>query len=151
LTYIRDVEQSKKLNDAEGPCIIIAASGMCEAGRIVHHLANSVGDPKNMILIVGYQAENTLGKKLVNKEPVVNIHGEPHDVKAEITVLNSFSGHADHNELMSYLCRFPVRHVKKVFLVHGDTDQSEALGTSLRSGGFGSVTIPSRGDRVELN
>jgi metallo-beta-lactamase family protein len=151
LTYIRDVEESKRLNDADGPCIIIAASGMCEAGRIVHHLANSVGNPKNMILIVGYQAENTLGKKLVNKEPVVNIHGEPHDVKAEITVLNSFSGHADHNELTSYLGRFPVRHVKNVFLVHGDPDQAEALGTSLRNAGFGSVTIPSRGDRIPLN
>lgn len=97
LTYIRDVEQSKELNDRPGPFIVIAASGMCEAGRIVHHLANSVGDPKNMILIVGYQAENTLGWKLVMKQPVVNIFGEPHDVKAEVVVLNSFSGHADRN------------------------------------------------------
>jgi metallo-beta-lactamase family protein len=151
LSYIRDVEQSKKLNDADGPCIIIASSGMCEAGRIVHHLANSVGNPKNMVLIVGYQAENTLGKRLVNREPVVNIHGEPHEVKAEIRVLNSFSGHADHNELLAYLGRFPVKEVKKVFLVHGDPEASEALGAGLRSGGFGTVLIPSRGDRVELN
>jgi metallo-beta-lactamase family protein len=150
LTYIRDVEHSKELNETPGPCIIIAASGMCEAGRVVHHLANSVGDPRNMILIVGYQAENTLGKKLVMKEPVVRIHGEPHDLKAEVVVLNSFSGHADRNELVSYLRQFSAPRVKGTFLVHGDPDQSEALRTHLRAEGFRSVTIPSRGDRIAL-
>ncbi len=110
LRYIRTVEESKELNDREGPFITIAASGMCEAGRIVHHLANSVEDPRNMILIVGYQAENTLGKKLVMKEPQVNILGEPHTLKAEVVVLNSFSGHADRNELLAY--RAQVRQEK---------------------------------------
>jgi len=101
LTYTRTLEESKELNERPGPFIVIAASGMCEAGRIVHHLANSIGDPRNMILIVGYQAENTLGKRLVLREPVVNIFGEPHALRAEVVVLNSFSAHADRNECWS--------------------------------------------------
>jgi metallo-beta-lactamase family protein len=146
LKYVRTVEESKELNDRPGPFVIIAASGMCEAGRIVHHLANTVGDPKNMILIVGYQAENTLGKKLVMKEPVVNIHGEPHEVKADVIVLNSFSGHADSNELVTYADKFDRKQLRRIFLVHGDPDQSEKLGAGLRSHGFGDVSIPYRGD-----
>ena len=150
LTYIKTLEESKELNDRPGPFIVIAASGMCEAGRIVHHLANSVGDPKNMVLIVGYQAENTLGKRLVMKEPVVNILGEPHDVRAEVVVLNSFSGHADRNELLAYLGKFS-RDVKQVFLVHGDFDQQQMLAGGLHDIGFHNVSIPSRGDVAPLN
>jgi metallo-beta-lactamase family protein len=150
LRYVRTVEESKELNDRPGPFIVIAASGMCEAGRIVHHLANTVSDPKNMILIVGYQAENTLGKKLVMKEPVVNIHGEPHEVKADVIVLNSFSGHADSNELLTYAEKFDRKQMRRIFLVHGDPDQAEKLGTGLRSHGFGDIAIPYRGDVAAL-
>lgn len=150
LTYIRTVEESKELNDRDGPFIIIAASGMCEAGRIVHHLANTVADPKNMILIVGYQAENTLGKKLVMKDPIVNIHGEPHELKAEVVVLNSFSGHADRNELLAYAGQFDRKRMRQVFLVHGDFDQAEKLAGGLRIAGFTSVAIPTRGDSAVL-
>ncbi len=150
LTYVRSREESKALNDKAGPFIVIAASGMCEAGRIVHHLANSVGDPKNTICIVGYQAENTLGKRLVMREPVVNIFGEPHELKAEVVVLNSFSAHADRNEIMDYLHKFPRKPLKKVFLVHGDPDQSEKLGAALRDEKFGEVIIPSRGNRIAI-
>lgn len=150
LTYIRDVEQSKELNAKQGPCVILASSGMCEAGRIVHHLANSVSDPNNMVLIVGYQAENTLGKRIVLREPVINIFGEPHDLKAEVVVLNSFSAHADRNELLGYLGKFTRKEVKGVFLVHGDPDQAEKLGGGLRDTGFSSVVIPSRGDSARL-
>jgi metallo-beta-lactamase family protein len=150
LRYVRTVEESKELNDRDGPFIIIAASGMCEAGRIVHHLANTVADPKNMILIVGYQAENTLGKKLVMKEPIVNIHGEPHDLKAEVVVLNSFSGHADRNELLAYAGQFDRKRMRQVFLVHGDFDQAEKLEGGLRTAGFNKVAIPARGDSVIL-
>ncbi len=150
LIYIQTLEQSKELNDRRGPFIVIAASGMCEAGRIVHHLANSVGDPRNMILIVGYQAEHTLGKRLVMKEPVVNIFGEPHELKAEVVVLNSFSGHADRNELLSYLGNFS-RRLKQVFLVHGDPDQAEKLADGLRGIGFTGVSVPSRGDEAVLS
>jgi metallo-beta-lactamase family protein len=151
LTYVKSLEESKALNDRPGPFVVIAASGMCEAGRVVHHLANSVGDARNMVLIVGYQAENTLGKRLVMGEPLVNIFGEPHEVKAEVVVLNSFSAHADRNELLEYLGRFDTREMKGVFVVHGDVDQSEKLGTGLREAGFARITIPSRGDRVELS
>lgn len=150
LTYVRTVEESKALNDRSGPFVVIAASGMCEAGRVVHHLANAVGNPRNMILIVGYQAEHTLGKRLVMKEPTVNIFGEPHDLRAEVVVLNSFSAHADRNELLSYLRRFPRKPLKNVFVVHGDPDQSEKLRGTLTDEGFGPTIVPSRGDRVLL-
>ncbi len=150
LTYIRDVEHSKELNDRPGPFIVIAASGMCDNGRIVHHLANGVGDARNMILIAGYQAENTLGKKLVDKQPVVNIFGEPHEVRAEVAVLNSFSGHADHNELLSYIGKFDRKRMKRVFLVHGDPGQAEKLSGALQGAGFPQVSIPAPGDEAIL-
>jgi metallo-beta-lactamase family protein len=150
LTYIRDIEHSKELNEKEGPFIVIAASGMCEAGRVVHHLSNSVGDPRNMIMIVGYQAEQTLGKRLVMKEPIVNIFGEPHELKAEVVVLNSFSGHADKNELISYIRRFDAKRMKQIFLVHGDVDQAEKLSDGLHQIGFERAMIPVRGEKVTL-
>jgi len=150
LTYIRDVEQSKELNERAGPFVVIAASGMCEAGRVVHHLANSVSNPNNMVLIVGYQSENTLGKKLVMKEPVVNILGEPHEVKAEVIVLNSFSGHADRNELLAYARHWNPKRIKGIFLVHGDLDQSEKLATGFFESGFSNVEIPVRGQKAQL-
>jgi metallo-beta-lactamase family protein len=151
LTYIRDVEESKALNERQGPFIVISSQGMCEAGRILHHLANSIGDPRNMVIIVGYQADHTLGKKLVLREPVVNIFGEPHELKAEVVVLNSFSGHADRNELLSYLNRFDKQRLRKAFLVHGDLDQSEKLAAGMKEAGFGDVHIPARGDIVQLD
>ena len=150
LTYVRSVEESKALNDVPGPCVIIAASGMCEAGRVTHHLANTIGDARNMVLIVGYQAENTLGKKLVLREPVVNIFGEPHTLRAEVVVLNSFSGHADRNELLRYIAGFPARAMKGIYLVHGDPDQSEKLRLGLQEAGFLRVGIPARGDEASL-
>jgi metallo-beta-lactamase family protein len=123
---------------------------MCEGGRVVHHLANSIGDPRNMVLIVGYQAEHTLGKKLVMREPVVNIFGEPHELKAEVVVLNSFSAHADQNELLGYLTQFDEKHIKRTFLVHGDLDQGEKLAAVLQQRGFGTVDIPARGEKAPL-
>jgi len=150
LTYVRSLEQSKALNNRNGPFVVIAASGMCEAGRVVHHLSHGVGDSRNMVLIVGYQAENTLGKKLVLHEPVVNILGEPREVKAEVVVLNSFSGHADRNELLGYTGQFDRRLLKHIFLVHGDEDQAEKLAVGLRETGFSNVAIPARGEKVPL-
>jgi len=150
LTYIRDVEHSKELNDRPGPFVIIAASGMCDNGRVVHHLANTIEDPRNMVIIAGYQADNTLGKKLVLRQPVVNVFGEPHELKAEVVVLNSFSGHADRNELLAYIDGFDRKRMKSVFVVHGDPDQSGKLAAGLQETGFSNVVIPSRGDRVPL-
>lgn len=151
LTYVRTLDDSKALNDRPGPFIVIAASGMCEAGRVVHHLANTVADARNTVLIVGYQAENTLGKRLVLRQNVVNIFGEPHDVRAEVVVLNSFSGHADRTELSSYLRQFDLRALRDTFLVHGDLDQAEKLQRGLHEMGFRRVAVPDRGDTVELS
>lgn len=151
LTYIKDVNQSKELNDRQGPFIVIAASGMCEAGRVTHHLSNSISDPKNMVIIVGYQAEHTLGKRLVMKEPMVNIFGEPHELKAEVVVLNSFSGHADRNELLDYAAKFNRKRLKQTLLVHGDVDQSEKLASGLKETGMSRVSVPARGDTVQLD
>jgi metallo-beta-lactamase family protein len=150
LTYIRDAAESMELNEKPGPFVVIAASGMAEAGRVLHHLHNGVGDAKNMVLIVGYQSEHTLGRKLVEKEPVVNIFGDPHEVRAEVVVLNSFSGHADRSELLAYLTRFDRARVRGIFMVHGDPDQSEKLAAGVREAGYGRVAVPARGDTVPL-
>ena len=151
LTYIRSAEESKELNDRKGSFVVISASGMCEAGRVVHHLAHTVSDSRAMIMIVGYQAEHTLGRRLVMKEPTVSIFGEPHDLRAEVVVLNAFSAHADRNELLAYLRQCPAPSMRSMFLVHGDPPQAAMLQTALREAGFGDVQIPARGDRVELS
>ena len=117
LVYIRDAEKSKALNQLNYPMIIISASGMCEAGRILHHLRNNISDPKNTVLIVGFQAENTLGRRLVDKLPEVKIFGIPVVRKCEVVVLNAFSGHAGASELFNNVKN---SGAKKVFCVHGE-------------------------------
>ena len=149
LTYIRSVEESKQLNDRQTPCMIIAASGMCEAGRILHHLANTIGDPRNTILIVGYQAENTLGKKLVDKFEEVKIFGNVYQRKAEVVVHNSFSAHADGNGLLNYIAQFDKRQLHRVFLVHGEYERQLELGNGLANQGNSTVEIPVRGQKFE--
>jgi len=136
--YIKDLEQSKALNSREGPMIIISASGMCEHGRILHHLRNNIEDERNIILIVGYQAKNTLGRKLVEQEEVVNIFGQPYERKAEVVVLNEFSAHADRRDLISFAEKVSPG---RIFLVHGEEDQMEPLGASLEEMGY-SVDMP---------
>lgn len=145
LTYISDVEDSKKLNDLGGPCMIISSSGMCEAGRIVHHLANNIQNPNNIILIVGYMAEHTLGRKLVNKENPLNIFGDEYALKAEVIELNSFSGHADANELFDYCNKFDKDRIRKFFIVHGETEQQEIFKKRLSENGFNNIYIPEKG------
>jgi metallo-beta-lactamase family protein len=117
LVYIRDAEKSKALNQLNYPMIIISASGMCEAGRILHHLRNNISDPKNTVLIVGFQAENTLGRRLVDKLPEVKIFGMPVARKCQVVVLNAFSGHAGASELFENVKN---SGAKKVFCVHGE-------------------------------
>jgi metallo-beta-lactamase family protein len=150
LTYVRSVEESKKLNDHAGPCMIIAASGMCEAGRILHHLANTIGDPRNTILIVGYQAENTLGKKLVDKQEEVKIFGTIYARKAEVVVHNSFSAHADGNDLLRYISRFDRRQLQQIFLVHGEYGRQQALQEGLKQQGNTRIEIPVRGQKFDV-
>lgn len=150
LHYIRNVEESKKLNDVQEPCIIISASGMCEAGRILHHLSNTIEDAKNTVLIVGFMAENTLGRKLVEKTPIIKIFGEAHSLKAQVVKLNAFSAHADHDELLSYIGRFTHERLQNIFVVHGELTQSQALAEGLSSLGFGNIHIPALGESVEI-
>lgn len=150
LKYITAVEDSKNLNSIAGPLMIISSSGMAEAGRILHHLANNIENPNNIILIVGYNAEHTLGRKLVEKLPVVKIFGDEYNVKAEVIVFNSLSAHADSNELINYLDQLDKSRMQKVFLVHGDYDQQQKFMGRLESIGFKNIEIPNKGDVFEL-
>jgi len=141
VTYVRQVEESKQLNYKREPCIIISASGMAEFGRIVHHISNRIEDPNNTILITGWQAPNTLGRKLVEKHPEVRIFGELQPVRARIEVLNGFSGHADHDELMNWVGGMRQKP-EKVFLVHGEEKASSALQKSLSEHFNMNVSVP---------
>jgi metallo-beta-lactamase family protein len=147
---VRSVDESKKLNDLNEPCIIIASSGMCEAGRILHHLANNIHDPRHTVLIIGYMAEHTLGKRIVEGQPVVRILGEPYQLKAEVAILNAFSSHAGQDELVGYVGGMDRKMLKKIFLVHGELPQAEALSSKLAQAGCTNVFIPSRGEKAEI-
>jgi metallo-beta-lactamase family protein len=150
LRYIRDTGESKALNDLRVPCVIISASGMCEAGRIVHHLRNNIENPRNTILITGYQAENTLGRKLVDKLPEVAIFGEPMRVRAEVETINELSGHADQRELLEWL-KPMARSVRRIFLVHGEPLQSKALAQAIGDRYGIEAVLPTRGQSFDLN
>ncbi len=150
LRYVTDVGESKALNDLRGPFILISASGMCEAGRILHHLKNNIEDPRNTVLITGFMAENTLGRKLVDKLPEVPIFGEPLRLRAEVAKLNELSGHADQKELLAWL-RPMANGLKKIFLVHGEPTQSAALAKVIQEQLHVETAIPERGETVELN
>ncbi|HVK18261.1 MAG TPA: MBL fold metallo-hydrolase [Fimbriiglobus sp.] len=145
--YVETVNESIALNKMPGPAVVISASGMCEAGRILHHLKHNLGDPRNTVLIVGYQADNTLGRRLVERQPEVRVLGRTVPVKAEIVVLNGLSAHADHGELVAMLAPHAAT-AKAVRLVHGEPDRAEALATGLREAGFADVGIPDRGESV---
>ncbi|MBP8975210.1 MAG: MBL fold metallo-hydrolase [Bacteroidetes bacterium] len=148
--YVHSVEQSKSLNDLKQSCIIISASGMCEGGRIVHHLANNVGNPNNTILIVGFQAENTLGRRLVDKVPEISIFGDVYKVNAEIEVLNSFSAHAGQDEILEYISALDLSKLKKILLVHGEINQSIALQKELATRLTIPILIPQKGEVIDL-
>lgn len=149
LIYIKEAEQSKKLNDLKGPMIIISPSGMCEAGRVLHHLRHNAGDPKNTILLAGYQAENTLGRKLRDGFKTVKIYGIPTEVRARVECLDELSGHADSGELLTWMEPM-VRTLKKVFLVHGEPERSQALKLQIEERYGLETVIPESGDMYEL-
>ena len=154
LTYIKDVEESKQLNNLKGPCMIISASGMCESGRILHHLKNNIESESNTVFIVGYQAQDTLGRKLVDAKDspgtYVKIFGDEYKVNAKIYVLNSFSAHADRDELIEYFKKFDKKTLKGVFLVHGDYEQQQALQSALLLNSIKNISIPHRGEEISL-
>jgi metallo-beta-lactamase family protein len=142
LRYIRETQKSKELNSLNGPAVIISASGMAEAGRIQHHLKNNLEDPRNTVLIVGWQAPNTLGRRLVEKQPVVRIFGEEYTLRARVVALNGFSGHADRPGLLAWVKALK-RRPAHIFLVHGEPEGLASLAAALQNDlGCPQVTIP---------
>lgn len=148
VTYTTDKRESQKLNDYDQPCIIIASSGMCEAGRILHHLLHNLSDKKNTILIVGFMAEHTLGRKLLNGDEIVRVLMAPVRVRAEITKLNAFSAHAGRTELLNYIkgCG----QLKQLVLVHGEASQLAALAAAARTVTDAAIRIPQQGEELEF-
>jgi metallo-beta-lactamase family protein len=148
--FTRDVMESKRLNSMHGPMIIIAASGMCESGRILHHLQYGASDARNTILIVGFQAEHTLGRRIVEERPTLKIFGDDVPLAAQVEVLLGYSAHADRTELQAWLREVrgagtkDGRGTPTVYLVHGETEAQQAFATQLREDGF-EVEIPSAG------
>ena len=150
LQYVQDAEESKKLNDLHGPFVVISASGMCEQGRILHHLRNNIEDPRNTVLITGFMAKDTLGRKLVEKWPEVRIFGEPTRVRAEIASLDELSGHADQRELLQWI-RPMTGSLRRVFLVHGEPEQSATLAKLLKSEYNLDAIVPAPGQSFDLS
>jgi metallo-beta-lactamase family protein len=148
LKYIRNQEESKNLNNDRRPMIIIAGSGMCESGRILHHLKNNIEDSRNTILVVGFMAQDTLGRKLVEGQRIVRIFGVEYELNAEVVVINSFSGHADRSGLLEYAQA--CQPLKKIFIVHGDQDQSQKLCAALSGAGLNAY-LPSKDEEVDLS
>ena len=147
LRFIRGQEDSKALNADRRPMIIIAGSGMCESGRILHHLSNNIEDSRTMILVVGYMARDTLGKRIVERMRRGRIFGVEYELNAEVVVITSFSGHADKNELLDFVSG--CLPLKQIFLVHGDLEQSQALADALSSSGL-QAHIPAKGEEAVL-
>jgi metallo-beta-lactamase family protein len=150
LKYISTVDQSKELNDINDPIIIISASGMAEGGRILHHLANNIGNPKNLVLFVGYAAEQTLARKIMDGIKQVNILGEEYSVNCQIKIMDYFSGHADQNELLDYLSLNPQKRLKNIFLVHGEEDQALPLKEKILQKGYKNADYPMSGEKFVI-
>jgi metallo-beta-lactamase family protein len=151
LTYVRDVEQSKKLNGLRGPAIIISSSGMAEAGRIRHHLKNALGDPKNLVLFIGYCAADTLGAALIAGRNPVNIFGEAQEVRAKIASADYLSGHADHSELLEHVQKRVAGDLKRIFVIHGEEKEAVGLAADLRKiRPSADVLAPDRDQTVEI-
>ncbi len=149
LTYVQSVDESKALNDSKEPMIIISASGMAENGRIVHHIRNNIENPKNTICIVSWQAPNTMGRKLADREPEVNIFGEVYKVKSEIATIGGLSGHAGQDLLVKYAMGVK-DSVKQIFLVHGEEKQAMTFKGLLNENKLSQVHYPELHESVEL-
>ncbi len=150
LFYITRVEDSKKLNDHKKPCVIISASGMMEAGRVKHHLANNISDPKNTVLAVGYCSPATLGARILRGDKEVSIHGTVYPVNAEVRRIESFSGHADYKEMIKFLGCQEKGAVEKTFIVHGEYETQKKYAEELKKEGFHNIEIPARGQEYRI-
>jgi len=149
LTYVSSVEESKRLNDLDGPMVIISASGMAESGRILHHLRNNIENPRNTILIVGWQAPNTLGRRLADRETQVRIFGQLYERRAEVQTIGGLSAHAGQTGLLHY-ARQVKDHARKIFLVHGDPEVAAIFQQKLREEGINNVEYPTLREMVEI-
>jgi metallo-beta-lactamase family protein len=149
LHYVSSAEESIALNNKKEPCIIISAQGMCEAGRILHHLKNNVENPKNLIMITGYQAANTLGRRISELSPDLKIFGEMYKLKAEVQVMHGFSAHADYKGLVEHLV--PIQGIDTVFCVHGEPKSLTSLKDMIEAKHVSKkVIIPTLGMEVEV-
>lgn len=151
LIYIQDLADSKRLNELEEPCIIISASGMADAGRIKHHIANNISNPNNTILMVGYSEPSSLGGKLRAGNEKVRIFGTEYEVKADVVIMDSYSAHGDYKEMIQFLNCQDKSKVKHVFLVHGEYETQLNYKEKLIADGFRHISIPEQNDSVELN
>jgi metallo-beta-lactamase family protein len=149
LRYVTTQDESRALNDRPGPFIVISASGMCEGGRILHHLRHGLGDGRNAILLVGYQADGTLGRRLQDGAEVVNVFGEPVRRAAEVVTLDGFSAHADRQELLDWAARL-APPPGRIFLVHGEASSAESLAAALKEKLGARVFVPEPGQEFEL-
>jgi len=149
LHYLRTVDESKTLNDMEGPMIIISASGMCEAGRVLHHLKNNVEDPRNTVLIVSFQAEHTLDRRIADRRETVRIFGDDYRLRAQVKVMDSFSAHADREELLQWILHAN-SGLKGIYVVHGEEEESLALAEGIIALGLGKTVVPHRGETVTV-
>ena len=149
LSYVKKVEESKRLNTLEGPAVIIAASGMAEAGRILHHLKNHIGDSKNTVLFVGFQGEGTLGRRIRDGAKQVRIYGDMYDARAEVQSIDGYSAHAGRSELRAWIKRLggPIR---RAFVVHGEEGPAAAMAEMLRDEGVSQVVVPRQGESFDL-
>jgi metallo-beta-lactamase family protein len=150
LSYIRKVQHSKNLNHMKEPAVIISASGMMDAGRIKHHLANNISDPKNTVLAVGYCAPPTLGARILRGDKEVKIHGAMHEVKADVKSIESFSGHGDYKEMLDYLECQDKKKLKKVFVVHGNKNAVKVYKDHMENRGYADITIPEWREEFEV-
>ena len=149
LRYVTTVDESRALNDLKQPCILISASGMCEGGRILHHLRHALGDRRNTVLFVGYQGDGTLGRRLRDGAQEVSVYGEPVQVRAEIAGLDGFSAHADQREILDWVAKLSPQP-RAIFLVHGELSAAEKLATLLRERTTATVHIPTLGQEFAL-
>ena len=150
LTFVTSVDESKALNKKEGPMIIISADGMCEAGRVLYHLANGISDERNTVLIVGYMAEQTLGRRIRDGEKEVKILGDWYKVNAKVDQINAFSAHADYTELTSWLDKIDKSRLKQIFMVHGEKDSQAFFYNYLAEHGYNDVTIVKYGETYTI-
>jgi len=151
LHFVTSTQESKELNRRDDPMIIISSSGMCEGGRILHHLLNNLPDPRNVLLIVGFMAQNTLGRRLADRRKEVKIFGQTYPVNARVKIINAFSAHADHEEIKEWTRRLDRKSLKGVFLVHGEADAAENMRRILSEDGIDRVEVLKYGEPVALD